>query len=110
MGWVALGFSAVLDSAERASLASVYLVGFQLPLAGIVLKLPEWLEWICRPFINAYWAWSGMVNTMLDSRYYDAVIKAYGGITISMGWCILVLAIQGFFGIGLVLRGCSRIR
>ena len=110
MGWVALGFSAIMDSAERASLASVYLVGFQLPLAGIVLKLPEWLEWICRPFINAYWAWSGMVRTMEDSRYYDAVSKAYGGITMDMLWCFLVLAAQGILGIILVIRGSSRIR
>lgn len=110
MGWVALGFSAVMDSAERASLASVYLVGFQLPLAGIVLKLPEWMEWICRPFINAYWAWSGMVRTMLDSRYYDAVIQAYQGRTIDILGCAIVLAIQGLLGLILVFRGITRIR
>ncbi|MGB0371536.1 MAG: ATP-binding cassette domain-containing protein [Opitutales bacterium] len=110
MGWVALGFSAIMDSAERASLASVYLVGFQLPLAGIVLKLPDWLEWICRPFINAYWAWSGMVRTMLESRYYDAVVQAYQGKTIDIVWCAIVLALQGIVGIILVFRGCIRIR
>ncbi|MEM7672022.1 MAG: ABC transporter ATP-binding protein/permease [Verrucomicrobiota bacterium] len=110
MAWVALGFSAVMNSAERASLASVYLVGFQLPLAGIVLKLPDWLEWICRPFINAYWAWSGMVRTMLDSRYYDAVVQAYEGITIGIAGCVLVLMAQGAIGLFLVYRGSSTIR
>ncbi|MEM9160321.1 MAG: ABC transporter permease, partial [Verrucomicrobiota bacterium] len=110
MAWVALGFSAVMDSAERASLASVYLVGFQLPLAGIVLKLPDWLEWICRPFINAYWAWSGMVRTMLDSRYYDAVVQAYEGITIGIAGCAAVLMAQGALGLVLVYKGSSTIR
>jgi ABC-type multidrug transport system ATPase subunit len=69
---VCLAFSATLSSADKASLLSVYLVGFQLPLSGVVLALPEVLVWVCRPFINAYWGWAGYFATMIDSRFYDA--------------------------------------
>ena len=69
---VCLGFSAIFKSADKASLLSVYLVGFQLPLSGIVLALPEVLVWICRPFINAYWGWGGYFGSMRDTRLYDA--------------------------------------
>jgi len=69
---ICLGFSAIFKSANKASLLSVYLVGFQLPLSGIVLALPEVLVWICRPFINAYWGWGGYFGSMRDTRLYDA--------------------------------------
>lgn len=72
MSWVCLAFSAWSRSAERASLLSVYLVGFQLPLSGVVLALPEALEWVCRPFISAYWGWAGYLSTLRDSPIYDA--------------------------------------
>ena len=40
MSVVCLGFSAMLTSPEKSSLLSIYLVGFQLPLSGVVLALP----------------------------------------------------------------------
>jgi len=68
-----LGISAQMRTADHASLVSVYLVGFQLPLSGAVLALPKAVGWITRPFIAAYWGWSGYLETMRDTRFYDIV-------------------------------------
>jgi ABC-type multidrug transport system ATPase subunit len=68
-----LGISAQMKTADQASLVSVYLVGFQLPLSGAVLALPKALGWITRPFIAAYWGWSGYIETMRDTRFYDVL-------------------------------------
>ena len=57
---VCLGISSLAKNAEQASLLSIYLVGFQLPLSGAVLALPVAIEPLTRPFIAAYWAWSGL--------------------------------------------------
>lgn len=70
---VCLGLSSLLRSPEQASLVSIYLVGFQLPLSGAVLALPDWLAPIVRPFIASYWSWSGFIDTLRAERYFDAV-------------------------------------
>lgn len=72
MTFVCLGMSAILSSAERASLLSIYLVGFQLPLSGVVLALPDAVVWLLRPCINAYWSWAGYFASMKDYQIYDA--------------------------------------
>lgn len=69
---VCLGISSLMKTAEQASLLSIYLVGFQLPLSGAVLALPEVVEPITRPFISAYWAWSGSIKSM-DPSYQNAI-------------------------------------
>jgi ABC-type multidrug transport system ATPase subunit len=68
-----LGISALMKTADQASLVSVYLVGFQLPLSGAVLALPKVLGWATQPFIAGYWGWSGYLETMRDTRFYDVV-------------------------------------
>jgi len=68
-----LAVSSFLGSAEQASLVSIYLVGFQLPLSGAVLALPEFLGAAVRPFIAAYWSWSGVLQALKGERYYDIV-------------------------------------
>ena len=68
-----LAISSWTSSSEQASLGSLYLVGFQLPLSGAILALPEFLGWITRPLISAYWAWSGYLQTLKDTRFYDLV-------------------------------------
>jgi hypothetical protein len=73
MSMTCLAISAASPSPERASLLSIYLVGFQLPLSGAALALPEWLSVICRPFIAAYWGWSGYLKTFDTTRVYDIV-------------------------------------
>lgn len=73
MSTTCLAISAASPSPERASLLAIYLVGFQLPLSGAALALPDWLSTLCRPFIAAYWGWSGYLQTFRDTRYFDIV-------------------------------------
>jgi hypothetical protein len=73
MSSTCLAISAATSSPERASLLAIYLVGFQLPLSGAALALPEWLSLVCRPFIAAYWGWSGYLKTLEETRHYDIV-------------------------------------
>lgn len=70
---VCLGISANCKTADQASLLSIYLVGFQLPLSGAVLALPDMVEVITQPFISAYWAWSGCIEGGLDADVLKAV-------------------------------------
>ena len=72
MTFICLGISSLMKTAEQSSLLSIYLVGFQLPLSGAVLALPEGIESITRPFISAYWAWSGSIDSMSPS-YRNAI-------------------------------------
>lgn len=64
---VCLGISASMTNADQASLLSIYLVGFQLPLSGAILALPESIEPILQPLISAYWGWSGIVESISDN-------------------------------------------
>jgi hypothetical protein len=70
---VTLGISSLARTPEQSSLISVYLVGFQLPLSGAVLALPDWLGQLTRPFIASYWGWSGFLQTLQETRFYKAV-------------------------------------
>lgn len=117
MSTISLGLSALLASAEKASLLSIYLVGFQLPLAGVVLALPDFLVWVCRPWINAFWGWSGYLTAMKgdESLYYDAAYhsyeKAYGSGNVFLASPSLALAVLGLHavaGIALTWVGCRR--
>jgi hypothetical protein len=73
MSTTCLAISAASPSPERASLLAIYLVGFQLPLSGAALALPDWLSTLCRPFIAAYWGWSGYLQTFGETRYFDII-------------------------------------
>ncbi len=111
MTWVCLAFSAWMNSADKASTLSIYLVGFQLPLSGVVLALPSYLVWVFRPFINAYWGWAGYFSTMKEERLYDAYTYTYSHTyisnpVISSG----VLLAHAAVGSGLVWYGCRRRR
>ncbi len=70
---ICLAISSLARSAEQASLLSIYLVGFQLPLSGAVLALPEPLGLLLRPTISAYPAWSGMLQTLRGEHHYEIV-------------------------------------
>jgi len=72
MTFICLGISSLMKTAEQSSLLSIYLVGFQLPLSGAILALPESIESLTRPFISAYWAWSGSIDSMNPS-YRNAI-------------------------------------
>ena len=87
---VCLGISALMRTAEQASLLSIYLVGFQLPLSGAVLALPVAVESFTRPFISAYWAWSGSVSA-LEPKVLDAVKSVIDTSLSSRQACIYIL-------------------
>lgn len=113
MSIVCLGFSAMLTSPEKSSLLSIYLVGFQLPLSGVVLALPAALTWICRPFINAYWGWSGYMNSMMSSDLYGAYTASLpnqSSYIATPTLSIVLLLVQGLFGVCLVILGCQQKR
>ena len=113
MSVVCLGFSAMLTSPEKSSLLSIYLVGFQLPLSGVVLALPASLTWVCRPFINSYWGWSGYMKSMMGLPLYDAYTASMpnqSAYVASNSLGMTVLLVQGLLGVCLVVYGCQQKR
>lgn len=94
MSCVSLAIGACSKSPEKASLIATYLVGFQLPLSGVVLALPDFLVWVFRPFIAAYWGWSGYLHTLLEYRFYDAVVYTLDPFISSLAVCMLVLILH----------------
>ena len=105
---VCLGISALARSADQASLASIYLVGFQLPLSGAVLALPAGLDAALRPFIAAYWSWSGALQSLRDTRYYDVLEMVIPTTLSASALCVWVLLLHVVFGIFLAWLGCLR--
>ncbi|MEM9226901.1 MAG: ATP-binding cassette domain-containing protein [Verrucomicrobiota bacterium] len=108
MTLVCLGFSALFQAAEKASLLSIYLVGFQLPLSGVVLALPDYLVWVCRPFINCYWGWAGYMSSMKQTRIWDAFRENNAEWVASPALALVMLLVQGVVGVVMVFYGCSR--
>ncbi len=104
---VCLAISALMRTAEQASLLSIYLVGFQLPLSGAVLALPEHIEAFTRPFISAYWAWSGSVEA-LQSQVHGAVKSVIDTSLSTQEACISTLAIHITVALSLAWIGTRR--
>ena len=73
MTGICLGVSALMRTAEQASLLSIYLVGFQLPLSGAVLALSDSLERITQPLISAYWSWAGQLELMKQTDFFVGI-------------------------------------
>ena len=107
---VCLGISATMKSAEQASLVSIYLVGFQLPLSGAVLALPKTIDWFARPFIASYWSWSGFIQTMRDTRFYDVVLSVTQTKLSALELCVWVLATHVVLGLVFAYVGSKRSR
>lgn len=105
---VCLAISSLMRSAEQASLVSIYLVGFQLPLSGAVLALPDWAGTFTRPFIAAYWSWSGVLKTLQAERYYDIVQSVAQTAISSVPLSAAVLACHIAAGFLLALAGAHR--
>jgi ABC-type multidrug transport system ATPase subunit len=105
---LSLAISSWSRTAEQASLIALYVVGFQLPLSGAVLALPDWLATITRPLIAAYWSWSGYLQTLKETRLYDLV--TFEGSTALDTWqlCVIVLAFQSVTCLLLAIFGCYR--
>jgi ABC-type multidrug transport system ATPase subunit len=107
---ICLGISSITKSAEHASLICVYLVGFQLPLSGAVLALPKFLGWITQPVIAAYWGWSGYLQTMRDTRFYDVVQSVSQTELAPLGLCGWVLVFHILAGLVLAYLGSRHSR
>jgi ABC-type multidrug transport system ATPase subunit len=104
---ICLAISAWMRTAEQASLLSIYLVGFQLPLSGAVLALPEKIEAFTRPFISAYWAWSGSVEA-LQTQVHAAVKSVIDTGLSSREICLYALAAHIFVALIAAWTGASR--
>jgi ABC-type multidrug transport system ATPase subunit len=96
MSFTCLAISSASKSPERASLLAILLVGLQLPLSGAVLALPEAVSNICRPFIAAYWGWSGYLKTLKTTPLYDIVGQSTTTQIAEFNICILVLSLHVF--------------
>jgi len=107
---VCLALSSLLRTPEQASLVSIYLVGFQLPLSGALLALPESLGAITRPFIASYWAWSGFLDTLRDTRFFDAVRLITQTTLSPAGLCVWILASHIAVGLLVAYTGCKNSR
>jgi len=107
---VCLAISSFARTAEQASLISIYLVGFQLPLSGAVLALPKALGLIVRPEIAAYWGWSGFLQTLRDSRLYDMVTAVSQTQLSPLVLCLWVLVTHILLGMFFAVAGCKNSR
>ena len=103
-----LAISSLMPSPEQASLVSIYLVGFQLPLSGAVLGLPAVARWVTQPFIAAYWSWSGILQTMRDTRFYDVVQLITPTALSSVALCFWTLTCHIAIGLTVAYLGCKR--
>ena len=107
---ICLGLSSLMKTAEQASLVSVYLVGFQLPLSGAVLALPKALSMLTQPFIASYWGWSGFIQTMRDTRFYEAVLSVTQTTPAQVPLCVWWLSCHVLLGLILAYTGCKNSR
>ncbi len=107
---VCLAISANCKTAEQASLLSIYLVGFQLPLSGAVLALPTNIEMLAQPFISAYWAWSGSIEGGLQADVLKAVKSIVQTDFSAAGLCRWVLVAHVVVGLVLTYVGVKRSR
>ena len=98
MSMICLAISSFSKSPERASLLAIYMVGLQLPLSGAVLALPEIVSTLCRPFIAAYWGWSGYLKTLSAYSLYDIVRQSTDTHIADFNQCMVVLALHALAG------------
>jgi len=110
MSTTCLAISAASPSSERASLLAIYMVGFQLPLSGAALALPEWLSVVCRPFVAAYWGWSGYLQTFHETRYFDVVRQSTETSIASYQWGMTVLSLHVIVALVAAIYLTGRVR
>ncbi|PTX94072.1 hypothetical protein DB345_21165 [Spartobacteria bacterium LR76] len=105
MACTCLAISAAIPSPAKASLLSIYLVGFQLPLSGAALALPAWISTWTQPLISAYWGWSGFLRTLQGHGYFGLVrdfnksaIADYSlSVAVLLAHIVIALGITAFF-------------
>lgn len=104
---VCLGISGLMRSPEKATILSIYLVGFQLPLSGAVLALPKAFSPIIHPLIAAFWSWSGSLHTLRDTApdFHSAVQKVTSSELVPPSLAFFVLGIHVVIGLSLAYAG-----
>jgi ABC-type multidrug transport system ATPase subunit len=105
---VCLAFSSLARTSWQAFLISIYFVGFQLPLSGAVLTLPDAAARLSRPFIAAYWSWAGAIQTLRDTRFYDLILTITKTELAAVPVCYWVLIAQTALGMFVAYLGCQR--
>lgn len=106
---VSLAFSSWMRSTEQASLLSIYLVGFQLPLSGAILSLPDKLEGWIRPLVAAYWSWAGQVyNVRASTDYEPGITQAVKTTLANSSTCVSVLLVHIGLGLFMAYQGSRR--
>ncbi len=105
---VCLGISAMSRTPEKATILSIYLVGFQLPLSGAVLTLPDWLENWVQPVIAAFWSWSGSLSSMRSTAFYDAVKQVTDTDLIAPTIAGFVLLVHIVIGLSMTIVGTQK--
>lgn len=108
--WIALAFSAWMSSPEKASLLAVYVVGFQLPMSGIFLSLPEPLTEPVRFFISAYWGWAAYVSAFRLTDFYDAIVFLTEERVPDTLRALAFLAAHSLLGAALAIAGVFHLR
>lgn len=108
--YLTLAISSWSDTTEQSSLISIYFVGFQLPLSGALLAMPELLGVATRPFIAAYWSWSGYLQTLRDTRFYDLASAITDTPLSALDTCTWVLLWHVVAGIVIAYFGCHASR
>ena len=73
-----------------------------------MLALPETVARLTRPFIAAYWSWSGTIQTMRETRFYDLILTTTKTDLAAVPTCVWVLAAQVALGVGVAYLGCRR--
>jgi ABC-type multidrug transport system ATPase subunit len=105
---VCLGISAMSKSPEKSTILCIYLVGFQLPLSGAVLTLPDWLENWVQPLIAAFWGWSGSLSSMRSTAFYDAVKQVTHTDLVSPSIAAFVLFVHVIIGLAMAFVGVQK--
>lgn len=102
-----LGTSAWGQHPERAHSRCWMLFAVNLMLAGALLGFPRALGSAVQPFITAYYGWSGMMETILETSAFRPVTKLVPTYFATPELAFLALA--GHFAIG-VLLGITGLR
>ena len=109
MTGICMGISAMMRTAEQASLMGIYLVGFQLPLSGAVLPLTNNLERFTQPFVSAYWSWAGQLELLKQTDYFVGVQRTTSTEIVSQSsMSVLVLSIHLVAGLVVAWFGLRR--
>jgi ABC transport system ATP-binding/permease protein len=101
----------MMRNQEQATLLSVYLVGFQLPLSGAVLALPSFVQNFIPSFISAFWGWGGILSDIKETDYAQAVTAVTsekGTYIFSVPISMAVLGVQILIGLVVAYIGAKR--